>query len=132
VLIVRPDHLRDIVGEDLLRRGAGVTDLVAYRTEAGDPDSLAAQDLYRRMLDSSIDAVTFTSPTALRRFATLIGEDQATDLLNTTLVAAIGPVTAAAAVEMGIRTPLVPAAFTVDGLVQLLTEHFREQPVGQP
>jgi uroporphyrinogen III methyltransferase/synthase len=131
VLIVRPDHLRDIVGEDLLRRGAGVTDLVAYRTEAGDPDSPAAQDLYRRMLDSSIDAVTFTSPTALRRFATLIGEDQATDLLNTTLVAAIGPVTAAAATEMGIRRPLVPETFTVDGLVQLLTEHFQQKEVAQ-
>ena len=38
------------------------------------------------------------------RFASLIGEEQAADLLNTTVVAAIGPVTAAAAAELGIRT----------------------------
>ena len=131
ILVVRPDHLRDVLTEDLIRRGAGVTDLVAYRTEAGDPDSPAAQGLYRQMLDSSIDAVTFTSPTALRRFATLIGEDQATDLLNTTLVATIGPVTAAAASEMGIHDPLVPDAFTVEGLVRLLTDHFSEKAVAQ-
>lgn len=45
----------------------------------------------------------FTSPTALRRFAVLIGEEQAADLLNTTTVVTIGPVTAAAAAEMGVR-----------------------------
>jgi uroporphyrinogen-III synthase len=71
--------------------------------------------------------VTFTSPTALRRFASLIGEDQATDLLNTTLVAAIGPVTAAAATEMGIHTPIVPDTYTVDGLVRLLTSYFGQK-----
>jgi uroporphyrinogen III methyltransferase/synthase len=127
VLIVRPEHIRDMVGEDLIRRGAGITDLVAYRTAAGDPDSPAAQDLYRQMLENRIDAVTFTSPTALRRFASLIGEDQATDLLNTTLVAAIGPVTAAAATEMGIHTPIVPDTYTVDGLVRLLTSYFGQK-----
>jgi uroporphyrinogen III methyltransferase/synthase len=125
VLVVRPDHLHDVVGEDLLRRGALVTDLVAYRTEPGNPDSPAAQDLYRRLLENSVDAVTFTSPTAVRRFAALVGEEQAADLLNTTTVAAIGPVTAAAAVALGVADPLVPARFTVDGLVTLLTEHFR-------
>jgi uroporphyrinogen III methyltransferase/synthase len=126
VLVVRPEHLRDAVGEDIGRRGGRVTDLVAYRTEPGDPDSPAAQDLYRRLLDNSIDAVTFTSPTALRRFATLIGQEQAADLLNTTLVVAIGPVTAAAAAELGIHA-LVPDRFTVEGLVELLADHFRAQ-----
>jgi len=130
VLVVRPEHLRDAVGEDLAGRGALVTDLVAYATQPGDPDSPAAQALYRELLDGTIDAVTFTSPTGLRRFAMLVGEDQAVDLLNTTLVAVIGPVTAAAAREMGIKDPLVPTRYTVEGLVDLLTEHFRaREPV---
>ena len=78
-------------------RGASVTDLVAYRTDAEPPDSPAAQAIYRMLLDGKIDAVTFASPTAVQRFAALIGAEQAVDLLNTTVVAAIGPVTAAAA-----------------------------------
>ena len=80
-------------------------------------DSPAAQELYRLLLEGRIDAVTFTSPTAVERFASLIGEEQAADLLNTTVVATIGPVTAAAATEMGIKNPLVADTYTVDGLV---------------
>jgi uroporphyrinogen III methyltransferase/synthase len=127
VLVIRPDHLRDVVGEDLARRGASVTDLVAYRTAAAPPDSAAAQDLYRQLLEGRIDAVTFTNPTAVARFASLIGEEQAADLLNTTVVATIGPVTAAAASGMGIANPLVAGTHTVDGLVETLIGHFRSK-----
>lgn len=127
VLIVRPDHLRGTLAADLERLGAAVTDLVAYRTAPASPDSPGAQELYRRLLEGTIDAVTFTSPTALRRFAVLIGEEQAADLLNTTTVATIGPVTAAAAAEMGVRGPLVARTYTVAGLVDSLVEHYREK-----
>lgn len=125
ILVIRPDLLRTTIGDDLARNGAVVTDLVAYRTDPVSPDSPGAQALYRRLLDGQVDAVTFTSPTALRRFAVLIGDEQAADLLNTTTVVTIGPVTAAAAVEMGIVAPIVPATYTVDGLLQALVDHFR-------
>jgi uroporphyrinogen III methyltransferase/synthase len=124
ILVIRPDHLRDVVGEDLTRRGAMVTDLVAYRTAAASPDSQAAQELYRLLLDGKVDAVTFTNPTAVARFASLIGEEQAADLLNTTVVATIGPVTAAAAMELGIKNPVVAETHTVDGLLDALIDHF--------
>jgi uroporphyrinogen III methyltransferase/synthase len=127
VLVVRPDLLRDVVSQELTRQGANVSDLVAYRTEPVPPDSPRAQDLYRQLLEGRIDAVTFTSPTALRRFAVMIGEEQAPDLLNTTTVVAIGPVTAAAALEMGVEAPLVPAAYTVAGVVQALVDQFRNR-----
>jgi uroporphyrinogen III methyltransferase / synthase len=130
VLIVRPDHLRDVLADDLNQRGASVTDLVAYRTAPESADSAAAQNLYRLLLDGRIDAVTFTSPTAVSRFAALIGEEQAADLLNTTVVAAIGPVTAAAAVELGITPTVVPETYTVEGLVQALVAHFGEKTSG--
>jgi uroporphyrinogen-III synthase len=77
------------------------------------------------LLDGAIDAVTFTSPTAVTRFAALIGEEQAADLLNTTVVAAIGPVTAAAAAELGIATPVIATTFSAEGLVDALVNHFR-------
>jgi uroporphyrinogen III methyltransferase/synthase len=123
MLVVRPDHLRDFVATDLARRGAVVTDLVAYQTAADPPESPVAQALYRQLLDGEIDAVTFTGPTAVRRFATLIGEEQAADLLNTTLVATIGPVTAAAATDLGVTSPIVGETYDVDGLVAALVKH---------
>src|SRR5690606_34958989 len=74
VLVVRPDVLPTTIGDEIVRHGAAVTDLVAYRTEPVSPESPRVQALYRQLLDGEIDAVTFTSPTSLRRFAVLIGE----------------------------------------------------------
>jgi len=125
VLVIRPDHGRAERGDDgpaaeLRRRGADAQDLVAYRTVPGAPESAAAQELYRQLLEGRIDAVTFTSPTAVQRFVDLIGREQAADLLNTTVVATIGPVTAAAARALGVTEPIVADTFTVDGLVDAL------------
>lgn len=130
VLVVRPDHgraeqARETLAVELGRRGADTTDLVAYRTVPGSPDSAAAQDLYRQMLDGRIDAVTFTTPTAVERFAGLIGREQAADLLNQTTVVAIGPVTAAAAQALGVTRPLVADPFTVGGMVVKLVAALR-------
>ncbi len=128
ILVVRPDHERNVMADTLTERGASVTDLVAYRTEAAAPDSPAAQRIYRMLLDGQVDAVTFTSPTAVQRFATIIGEEQAADLLGTTVVAAIGPVTAAAALELGITPAIVADTYTVPGLVQAMVRvDFRRQ-----
>ena len=54
------------------------------------------------LLDGRIDVVTFTSPSAVRNFAKIYGADQVADLLKNTVVAAIGPVTAEAARQLGI------------------------------
>ena len=56
----------------------------------------------------------------MQRFVDLIGREQAADLLNTTVVATIGPVTAAAARALGVTAPIVADTFTVDGLVDAL------------
>ena len=125
VLVVRPDHgrveqARETLASELSSRGAETTDLIAYRTVPGSSETAAAQDLYRQLLEGTVDAVTFTTPTAVQRFVDLIGRDQAADLLNQTVVVAIGPVTAAAASALGIAAPQVAEPFTVSGLVSTL------------
>jgi uroporphyrinogen III methyltransferase/synthase len=130
VLVVRPDHVYDAVPLDLARRGAAVTDLIAYRTTAESSDAPVVQEIYRQLLNGRVDAVTFTSPTAARRFASLVGEEQAGDLLRQTTVAAIGPVTAAAAAELGMPADVVAHTYTVQGLVEALVEHFKASPAG--
>lgn len=132
VLVVRPDHgrieqARETLAIELGRRGADATDLIAYRTVAGSPESAAAQELYRQLLDGAVDAVTFTTPTAVQRFVDLIGRDQAADLLNQTVVVAIGPVTAAAATALGIAAPRVADPFTVSGMVATLVAELRSR-----
>jgi uroporphyrinogen III methyltransferase/synthase len=132
VLVVRPDHgrieqAREQLATELASRGADATDLIAYRTVAGSPETSATQDLYRQLLDGTVDAVTFTTPTAVQRFVDLIGRDQAADLLNQTVVVAIGPVTAAAATALGIASPKVAEPFTVSGMVATLVGELRSR-----
>ena len=125
VLIIRPDFLRDGLATELTRQGAVVTDLAAYTTESASPESPEAQDIYQQLLEGRVDAVTFTSPAAVHRFASLIGTEQAADLLNTTVVAALGPVTAEAAEQLGINPQIVPPTFTIDAFVTALVQHFK-------
>ena len=41
------------------------------------------------------------------------------------VVAALGPVTAEAAEQLGIKPTIVPPTFTVDAFVKALVQHFR-------
>ena len=76
------------------------------------------------LLDRRIDVVTFTSASAVRNFVTVVGAEPAADLLRTTIVAAIGPVTAEAAAQCHIETTVLPPQYTISALVDAIVEHF--------
>src|SRR5262249_42197732 len=123
-LLPRADIAREVLPDQLRDAGAAVTEVVAYRTVLAGAERDADHDVYRMLLDRQIDAVTFTSASTVRNFARILGEEQAADLLNTTVVAAIGPVTAEAAQQLGIRTTVMPKKYTIADLVDALVEHF--------
>jgi uroporphyrinogen III methyltransferase/synthase len=124
VLLPRADIAREVLPDQLREAGADVTDVVAYRTVLGTNERDADHDIYRMLLDRQIDAVTFTSASTVRSFVRMLGEEQAADLLKTTVVAAIGPVTAEAAEQLGIHVAVVPKKYTVPDLIDALVEHF--------
>jgi uroporphyrinogen III methyltransferase/synthase len=130
VLLPRADIGRDVLADELRHAGADVTDVVAYRTTLAHADGTGDRDIYRMLLDGKIDAVTFTSASTVRNFAQIHGQEQAADLLSGTVVAAIGPVTAEAAQQLGIQTTVQPARYTIPDLVDALVEHFRERKRG--
>lgn len=123
-LLPRADIGREVIGEELRKRGGLVTEVIAYRTVAIDPERDGEPDVYRMLLDRRIDVVTFTSPSSVRSFAELYGADAAADLLHTTNVAAIGPVTAEAAAQLGITCSIVPTQYTIPALCAAIVTHF--------
>ena len=125
VLFPKADIARDTVPEELRAAGAEVTEVIAYRTVTAEGD--AHLDIYRQLLDRRIDAVTFWSASAVRAFVSIYGEDQAVDLLNHTIVATIGPVTADAAMRYGITPRVTPSSATVTDLVDALVQYFNDQ-----
>jgi uroporphyrinogen III methyltransferase/synthase len=124
VLIPRADIARDALAEDLRKAGAVVTEVVAYRTVQEPLLRDGGQDIYRMLLDKQIDVVMFTSASTVRNFANALGAEQAADLLGPTVVACIGPVTAAAAQQLQITPAVVAEDYTIPGLVKAVVKHF--------
>lgn len=126
ILLPRADIAREVLAEELRDAGAVVTEVAAYRTLVAAADRDGDHDVYRMLLDRQIDAVTFTSASTVRNFAKIFGAEQAADLLRTTVVASIGPVTAEAAQQLGIATTVMPKRYTTPDLVDALVQHFQQ------
>lgn len=130
VLLPRADIGREIIADRLRAGGATVSEVVAYRTVIEDAQRPGDPDVYGMLLNGQIDVATFTSPSAIRNFVRLYGEEQTADLLKHTIVATIGPVTADAARDLGVDVTIQPATHTVPALVDAIAAHFatRQQP----
>ena len=124
VLLPRANIGRDVLVEQLRASGALVTDVVAYRTLLEDTQPDDDPDVYGQLLEGRIDVVTFTSASAVRSFAKIYGAEQAADLLKTTVVAVIGPVTADAARQLGISVTIQPQSYTIPALVDAVAAHY--------
>ncbi|MGE0392678.1 MAG: uroporphyrinogen-III C-methyltransferase [Vicinamibacterales bacterium] len=124
ILLPQGDIARDVLAERLRAAGAEVTAVVAYRTVAREILREHDPDIYRMLLDGTLDCVTFTSGSAVRTFVRLIGEDAAVDLLKRTAVASIGPVTSDVARSLGIDVTVQPEQFTIPALTDAIAAHF--------
>jgi uroporphyrinogen-III synthase len=118
VLLPRAEHAREETVDALCRAGAVVDDVVAYHTETESPDAGALDAIRER-----VDAITFTSPSAVRGFATLLGPESGA-IARVTTLATIGPTTSVAVREAGWPEPLESAVATVEGVVSALEAHF--------
>lgn len=116
ILLPRADLARELLAEELARRGAVVNEIAAYRTRpaAPDPAGLAA-------LRQGVDAVTFTSSSTARNFVALAGRE-----IGSARVACIGPITAQTARDLGLPVHVVARAYTSAGLVMALIEDFSQ------
>jgi len=115
ILLPHAELAREVLADDLRRRGAVVDEIAVYRTLPAQADPAGLAELRR-----GVDVVTFTSGSAARNFARLLDGQP----LSATLTACIGPITAAAAREAGLPVEVVAAEYTLDGLVAALAEYW--------
>ncbi len=123
ILLPHADIGREVIADELRAQGAHVTEVIAYRTVSTDTEREGEPDIYRMLLERRLDVVTFTSPSAVRNLVTLLGAEPAADLLRSTIVAAIGPVTAEAAAQFDIETSVIPEKYTVRSLVAAIVKY---------
>ena len=121
VLLPRADAARPALPEGLKALGAQVHQVDAYITGSVKDSALLA----RKALTNGIDIATFaSSSTVVNLLAMLDGE---ASLLNEATIACIGPVTADAARDLGLRVDIVARDYTIPGLVQALVDYFESE-----
>ena len=118
-LLPQSDLARTDLANEIRSAGGVVDEVVAYRTVPSQPD-VSGMDTLRL----GIDIITFTSPSAVHNFVTIV-RNNGLDPLNlpgTPFFACIGPVTKKAAEEMGFCDLVVANEHTTPGLIEAISK----------
>jgi uroporphyrinogen-III synthase len=115
ILLPRAAVARDVVPEELRRRGARVDVVEAYRTVLPDSARARAAEIFSR----KPDWVTFTSSSTVSNFVEAAG----VEALQGVRVASIGPITSETARALGIHVDVEASPHTIDGLVEAITRY---------
>jgi uroporphyrinogen III methyltransferase/synthase len=127
VLIPRAAKAREVLPERLRQWGAEVEVVEAYRTVAPAGDFAAVKNLLQR---GEIDLVTFTSSSTVSHFCRLFDGASLGEILGRATVACIGPITAKTVEELGGRASIVAGRFTIDGLIDAIVAHCKNDVGG--
>ena len=111
VLLPRAAVARDVIPEELRRRGALIDVVEAYRT--GMPEQA------RQPLPAKPDWITFTSSSTVRNFV----EAQGVGVLEGVSIASIGPVTSETVRQYGLTVTVEAKPYTIDGLLNTLIQY---------
>lgn len=117
VLLPRAAGARKVLPRQLAAAGAMVDEVVAYESRA-NPEGIAR--LRGALERGEVDMITFTAASTVRHFVAAAGGE-----LSGAKVAVIGPITARAARSAGLRVDVEASEYTVDGLLQAISEFYR-------
>jgi uroporphyrinogen III methyltransferase/synthase len=115
VLLPHADIATETLTAGLKERGWEVDDVTAYRTVRAAPPAASVREAIK---GGGFDAVCFTSSSTVRNLVGIAGKPHAK-----TVVAVIGPATAASAREFGLRVDVQPETAAVGPLVDALAQY---------
>ena len=115
ILLIQAANAEPALADGLRDRGAAVTVVAPYRTV---PARVTAG---QQLAALSADAVLFASGSAARAWADVFGD------AAPPVVVAIGPQTASAATEAGLKVGVVAADHSLSGLIVALESHLSSQ-----
>lgn len=115
VLLPRTRGAREVLPRRLSEAGAEVREVTAYVSVP--PPREEVEPVARQVRDGRVDWITFTASSTVRHWVDLVGSET-----GGAGVAAIGPVTAGTARELGLEVDAVAEEYTIPGLVRALVE----------
>jgi uroporphyrinogen III methyltransferase/synthase len=124
ILLPRSDRADDRLPKALRDAGANVTEIVTYRTAA--PDSLDPKIL-KSIRDAQVDAIVFASPSAFRFLSQCVGAAELAELSTRVQFATIGPTTARALRDEGMRVEIEATQSSAAGLADSIAKYYQRQ-----
>jgi uroporphyrinogen III methyltransferase / synthase len=121
IFLPRSDRANPDLPSSLKRYGAEVMEVTAYRTLR--PSAVDERHL-RQIAEGGTDAVLFFSPSAVQHFGELLGGERLCAVQDRLAITAVGPVTASALREAGVRRLAISADTSAAAVVEALEEHF--------
>ncbi|MBE9528736.1 MAG: uroporphyrinogen-III C-methyltransferase [Proteobacteria bacterium] len=122
-LLPRALKAREILPIEISRLGGKIDVVPVYKTIR--PRS-GAKEVRERFLAGEIDAVTFTSSSTVTNFAAMFKKGEAAELVKDSLIACIGPVTAATAKELGFTVGVMAKEYTIPGLTTAMEKYYKK------
>ncbi len=122
ILLARAAQGSRRLSDGLRERGAMIDDIPLYDSVTAQPDPSALD-----ALADGVDVVTLTSPSTARGLHELTRVDSVQRAIKGATIACIGPVTAAAARELGWSVSVVAQTHTVGGLLDAIARHVQEE-----
>jgi uroporphyrinogen III methyltransferase/synthase len=117
ILLPRAKEARPVLPVELTRMGARVDEIAVYETVM-DRDSV--QGVHDALAQGEADLVTFTSSSTVTNFHRMLPAGERQPLMQGVQTAAIGPITARTARDLGFKVDIEAQTYTIDGLVEAI------------
>ncbi len=121
VLLPRALKARDLIPRRLEEAGALLDDIPCYENILPPIEPVRLQLLK----DRPPDLLVFTSSSTVDNFFTLLGRDDAGDLVSRARVAVLGPITARTLADHGKRAEILPAESTIPSLLSAIRLYYQ-------
>ncbi|MEE9190416.1 MAG: uroporphyrinogen-III synthase, partial [Candidatus Neomarinimicrobiota bacterium] len=128
ILIPRAAVAREVLPEELVKLGATVDVVEAYKTI--QPKGKTGE--IREMLkNKEVDVITFTSSSTVTNFISMFNKEEISDLVNGVTIACIGPITAEIAEKNGLKVSIIPGNYTIEAFTDAIVDFYqhRRMPV---
>jgi uroporphyrinogen-III synthase len=123
IFLPRSDRADPELAAALRESAARVTDAIAYRTTAPPAPETA---LLNRIRTADFDVAIFSSPSAFHNLDGFLGAGTLAKLADRTRYAAIGPTTAKAMRDAGVRVHIEAEEASSAGLADAIVKYFQE------
>jgi uroporphyrinogen III methyltransferase/synthase len=122
VFLPRADIAGSELNDGLVKLGAKVHQVTAYRTATVTSSNSEAKKM---LLSGEIDVITFTSASTVKGLLEILGRKW--EVIKQAELVCIGPNTAAALADQGLKVDIVAREHTIQGLVDAIEHYFERK-----